>query len=190
MRRKLSLLMASVALLAATVARAEEPKVSGFRGDLLTNLNDAAGKVVELAEAIPAEKYGWRPAPGVRSVAEVFTHIAGGNYFLLGFAGVKAPAGMGPEDALDKETDKAKIIAELKKSYDFTRDAIGKMSDADLDAKVKLPWTEMSKRSVLLIVDTHSHEHLGQAIAYARSNGVVPPWTAREQAPPPAKKGS
>jgi uncharacterized damage-inducible protein DinB len=191
MRRKLSMLAASVALLAASAARAEDAKLSGFRGDLMANLDDAAGKVIELAEAIPAEKYGWRPAEGVRSVAEVFTHLAGSNYFLLGFAGVKPPAGMGPEDALDKETDKAKIIAALKSSYDFTRDAIRKAADSDMDTKMKLPWAEMSKRSILLLTVTHSHEHLGQQIAYARSNGVVPPWTAREMAAAAAaKKGS
>jgi uncharacterized damage-inducible protein DinB len=187
MQRKLTLAAAALLLLAATGLRADDAKgatLTGLRADLMANLDDAAGKVVELAEAIPAEKYGWRPAQGVRSVGEVFTHIAGGNYFLLGFAGVKPPAGMGPEDALDKETDKAKIIAELKKSYDFTRDAIRNAADADLDAKVKLPWAEMSKRSVLLLTVTHSHEHLGQSIAYARSVGVVPPWTARQQAPP------
>jgi uncharacterized damage-inducible protein DinB len=191
MRRKLTMVMATAALIAAAAVRAEDAKVGGFRGDLLANLDDAAGKVVELAEAIPAEKYGWRPGEGVRSVGEVFTHIAGSNYFLLGFAGIKAPAGMGPEDALDKETDKAKIIAALKTSYDFTRDAIRKASDSDMDTKMKLPWTEMSTRSILLLTVTHSHEHLGQAIAYARTNGVVPPWTARENAAAAAaKKGS
>jgi uncharacterized damage-inducible protein DinB len=191
MRRKLSMVAASVLLLAATAARAEDAKPAGLRGDLITNLDDAAGKVIELAEAIPADKYGWRPGEGVRSVAEVFTHIAGSNYFLLGFAGVKAPSGLGPEDALDKETDKAKIIAELKKSYDFTRDAIRKAADSDMDTKMKLPWTEMSKRALLVATVTHTHEHLGQAIAYARVNGVVPPWTARENAAAAAaKKGS
>jgi uncharacterized damage-inducible protein DinB len=190
MRHKISMVMASVALVAATAAHAEDAKVGGLRGDLIANLDDAAGKVIELAEAIPAEKYGWRPGEGVRSVAEVFTHIAGSNYFLLGFAGIKPPAGLGPEDALDKETDKAKIIAALKTSYDFTRDAIRKASDSDMDTKMKLPWAEMSKRSILLLTVTHSHEHLGQQIAYARTNGIVPPWTARENAPAPAKKGS
>ncbi len=193
MRRKLSLVAGTLLLLAATGLRAEDAKgaaLSGLRADLMANLDDAAGKVVELAEAIPAEKYAWRPAEGVRSIGEVFTHIAGGNYFVLGFAGVKPPAGLGPEDALDKETDKAKIVAELKKSYDFTRDAIRNAADADLDTKVKLPWAEMSKRSILLLTVTHSHEHLGQAIAYARSNGVVPPWTARELAAAAAKKSN
>jgi uncharacterized damage-inducible protein DinB len=191
MRHKISMVMASVALVAATAAHAEDAKVGGLRGDLIANLDDAAGKVIELAEAIPAEKYGWRPGEGVRSVAEVFTHIAGSNYFLLGFAGIKPPAGLGPEDALDKETDKAKIIAALKTSYDFTRDAIRNASDSDMDTKMKLPWAEMSKRSILLLTVTHSHEHLGQQIAYARSNGIVPPWTARQNAAAAAaKKGS
>lgn len=185
MRRKLPLLAAALCLVAATGLRAADTKgaaLTGFRADLMAQLDDAAGKVVELAEAIPQDKFNWRPAPGVRSVAEVYTHIAGGNYFLLGYTGAKVPAGMGPEDALDKETDKAKVVAELKKSYDFTRDVIRNMPDSELDAKVKLPWTETTKRGLLLIAVGHTNEHLGQSIAYARMNGVVPPWTAREQA--------
>jgi uncharacterized damage-inducible protein DinB len=59
-----------------------------------------------------------------------------------------------------------------------------------MDTKMKLPWAEMSKRSILLLTVTHSHEHLGQQIAYARSNGIVPPWTARQNAAAAAKKGS
>ena len=175
MRRTVTVLTLALSLVAGALAAADAPAATGFRGDLLASLDDAAGKIVQLAEAVPADKYAWRPAPGVRSFGEVIGHVAGGNYFLLGFAGAKPAAAPGN---LEKETDKAKIIAELKKSYDFTRETINKMSDADLDKKVKLPWAEVSQRGLLLIVNGHSQEHLGQSIAYARMNGVTPPWSA------------
>jgi uncharacterized damage-inducible protein DinB len=175
MRRTVTMLTLALALVAGALAAADVPAPTGFRADLLASLDDAAGKVVQLAEAVPADKYGWRPAPGVRSFGEVVAHIAGGNYFLLGFAGAKPAAE--PAD-LSKETDKAKLVAELKKSYDFTRQAIRNVPDADLDKAVKLPWTETTERGLLLAVAGHTQEHLGQSIAYARMNGITPPWSA------------
>lgn len=178
MRRMVSMFALALLLTAGALAAGEAAAPTGFRADLLAALDDAAGKVVELAEAVPADKYGWRPAAGVRSMGEVFGHITGGNYYLLSFAGIKAE---GSKD-FEKETDKAKAVADLKASYDFVRKAIHDMPDADLDKRVKLPWAEMSQRALLIVVEGHSQEHLGQAIAYARMNNITPPWTARQQA--------
>jgi uncharacterized damage-inducible protein DinB len=156
---------------------------SGFRADFLQALDEIQQKVIQLAEAIPAEKYSWRPAEGVRSVGEVYMHIAGGNYFVLKLAGVEPPAGMsGDENMKENAGDKAKCIEAMKASMDFVRQQIQKTSDADLEKKIKLPWAETTVRGVYLILSNHMSEHLGQSIAYARMNGVVPPWTAAEQA--------
>jgi len=137
--------------------------------------------VKSLAEAIPAEKYAWRPADGVRSVGEVYVHVAGGNYLLGSMLGVKRPEGTGP-DMEKKIRDKATIVPGLKASYDYVRGAIEGLSDADLDKKVNFFGTEITERAVLLRALGHSHEHLGQSIAYARMNGITPPWTAAEAA--------
>jgi hypothetical protein len=75
----------------ATTAAPAAPAVSGLRADVNWQLTDLEKKLVTLAEATPQEKYGWRPAPGVRSVSEVYMHIAGGNYFLATFVGAKMP---------------------------------------------------------------------------------------------------
>lgn len=170
--------IAILMVMAASMAIAQE-RPGGIRGDVIGQVEFAGGRIMDLAKAIPAEKYGWRPAEGVRSIGEVVMHVAGGNYYLLGMAGIK-----GKEMAKDyeKETDKDKILAACKESMDWTKEMVTKMPDSDLETKVKIfGGMESTKRNVLLILVGHHHEHLGQLIAYARSNGVVPPWSAKEQ---------
>jgi uncharacterized damage-inducible protein DinB len=78
-------------------------------------------------------------------------------------------------------TDKAKIVELLKKSVENAKAAAMSISDADLEKKVKtFGDREMTGRQVLMTMLNHMHEHLGQAIAYARMNGVTPPWSAKE----------
>ena len=157
---------------AAAAQGAAAPK--GVRADMLAQLDDAASKLEQLASAIPEDKLAWRPAAGVRSVGEVVMHVTGGNYYLLSFAGVKAPA-----DAPQGENaaNRAMAIAQLKRSFDHVRTAIRGMSDADLDKPTTMFGQQTTYRNVYLTTVTHAHEHLGQLIAYARSNGVTPPWS-------------
>ena len=171
---------------AAAAARADDAAtLSGFRADAIGNMEYAAKELVSLAEAMPAEKYSWRPAPGVRSVSEVYMHVASGNYYLASFAGVKAPEGI-DRDMEKKITDKAQVIEALKKSIAHAHAAIQNTPDSDLDTKVKFFGRDMTKRAIFLVLVGHIHEHLGQSIAYARTNGVVPPWS-QEQGEAPKK---
>jgi uncharacterized damage-inducible protein DinB len=153
---------------------------SGFRADLLDQFDDVSKKIVDLAEAVPADKYGWRPAPGVRSVSEVYMHIVGGNSYIPSFLGMKPMAGV--ERGMEKSvTDKARVVELLKQSMSHARSAVLATPDADLDKKVKIfGGAEASERAVLMIIGNHLHEHLGQSIAYARANGVTPPWSRSE----------
>lgn len=155
--------------------RPAAPAAKGFRADFLMNLNDVQDKLVTLAEATPAEKFAWRPAGDIRSISEVYMHIAGGNYFLATFLGVKAPA-------LDRDMEKNvrtkdAVVAELKKSFDHLRNAINTVPDAELDKAVKMFGNTTTQRGVMVTMLSHLHEHLGQSIAYARMNAVVPPWS-------------
>jgi uncharacterized damage-inducible protein DinB len=174
----------ALAVLAAPAALAQAPAAAapaaGFRAEFLAQQDRVEKEILGLAEATPADKYGWRPAPSVRSISEVYIHIVGGNTFLLGFAGVKPPAGM-DKDMEKNVTEKAKVIDELKKSFAHLRAGIAATTDADLDKPVKFFGTDSTVRGVLLTVANHEHEHLGQTIAYARMNGIVPPWTAEQQ---------
>jgi uncharacterized damage-inducible protein DinB len=151
---------------------------SGFRAEFLHDFDDVSKKIVELAEAVPAAKYNWRPATGVRSVSEVYMHIAGGNYFLATFAGAKPPSY--DTRNLEKITDKARVIDELKKSFEYLRVVATHGTEADLEKPIKMFGYDTTHRGALMAVLNHLHEHLGQSIAYARMNGVVPPWSARE----------
>jgi uncharacterized damage-inducible protein DinB len=150
-------------------------KATGFRAEFVADLDDVEDKITQLATAVPAEKYSWRPAPGVRSAGEVFMHIAGGNYFLATFVGAQPPADL-PKD-LERITDKAAVLSEMKKSFDHLRRVIGAESDADLEKSVNLFGKPATHRYVFTTILNHLHEHLGQSIAYARMNGVVPPWS-------------
>ena len=158
-------------------AQPSPAKVPGFRGLFLKQLDDVQSKIVSLAEAVPQEKYTWRPAEGVRSISEVYTHIASANYFLPNFIGIKPPATFSP--AITKETDKAKVIDALKGSFEHLRQVALNLSDADLEKPVKLFGQDTTYEGVLFLIANHMHEHLGQSIAYARTNGVTPPWSKR-----------
>jgi uncharacterized damage-inducible protein DinB len=134
-----------------------------------------------LAEAIPGEKYTWRPAPGVRSVAEVLLHASAANYNMYKLVGAKIPEGIDTKNMEQSTTDKGRVIAMLKESYAHARQAITDMPDADLEKTMDWSGGKITERGVLLFIVPHIGEHLGQLIAYARFLGVVPPWTADEQ---------
>jgi len=170
-----ALLISALALLAA-LQTPQAPPTRGFRAEFLRDLSDVEKKIEDLAAAVPAEKYTWRPAPGVRSVSEVYMHIAGGNYFLASFVGMKPPAY--DESALERINNKQRVLAELKKSFDHIRMAALNASDADLDKPIKMFGNDTTVRGAFMTALNHLHEHLGQSIAYARMNGVVPPWSA------------
>jgi uncharacterized damage-inducible protein DinB len=177
---------------AAASARAQAPAAApSFQADYATDVDFVGKRLVDLANAIPAEKYSWRPTPGVRSVSEVFMHVVGADYLLPSLIGGKLPDGFS-RDMEKTVTDKAKVIEWLKKGMENARAAGTGMSNADLDKKVTVKFLggEVTQRRVLMIVETHMHEHLGQSIAYARSIGVTPPWSEGDAAPPAKKSGS
>jgi uncharacterized damage-inducible protein DinB len=144
------------------------------QSELLANFDGTQKKIIALAEAIPADKYGWRPAEGVRSISEVFMHIAGANYMIPSALGAKPPAGIS-RDMEKTVTDKAKVVEQLKGSFTHVRTALEGVEDP---AKAtKLFGRDSTYGNTQLLIVTHLHEHLGQAIAYARVNNVTPPWS-------------
>ena len=173
-------LAAAIMGVAATMsyAHADTP---GIRSEFLKSIADVEEKALSLAAATPEKKFAWRPGKGVRSVSEVYMHMAGANFILPSFAGIKAPEGLSPE--MEKTvTEKAKVVESLKSSFAHVKKAIEDTPDANLDNVVKTFLGEMSVRSLYLVAVNHGHEHLGQSIAYARMSGVTPPWTAEMEA--------
>ena len=153
------------------------PGVTGYRSEVLSEVIVQEDKFMRLANAIPAEKYTWRPVPEVRSFAEVFLHVAGANYNLYKLVGAQPPAGLELKGLGKSTTDKAKVIATLKDSFEHAKKAITAMPDADLEKSMEWFGGKITERGILLFIVRHGAEHLGQSIAYARMVGVVPPWT-------------
>jgi uncharacterized damage-inducible protein DinB len=160
-----------------------------MKAQALVDLDDMHKKFVGLATAVPQEKYTWRPADGVRSISEVFLHISAANYNIPTMLGTPAMPEYMAKDFDKSTTDKAKIIDQLNKSFEYAHSAIEKMSNADFAKPEKKLGPDANDGDVVYILVTHAHEHLGQSIAYARVNGIVPPWTAAAAAAAAAKKG-
>lgn len=166
------------------------PGVTGYRSEVLAEVMVQEDKFMRLAEAIPADKYTWRPSADVRSIAEVFLHVSAANYNLYKLVGTPPPDGFNV-NGFDKSTsDKAKVIATLKDSFAHARKAITSMPDANLEKSLDWFGGKNTQRGILLFIVRHAAEHLGQSIAYARFIGVVPPWTADMQKKQPDKKES
>ncbi len=166
---------------AGAPAAADAP-TAGYRAEFLRELADLESKFVRLAEQMPAEKYAWRPAEGVRSIGEVFLHVAAANFGLSRRIGTPSPANFQPQTFEKSTTDKAQIVDQLKQSFAHMRGAALKASDADADKT--MPWfggSTITQRGFLVFLVRHAGEHLGQSIAYARVNDVVPPWTEDAQ---------
>lgn len=151
-----------------------------FQNETSGSLSYISGQVMQLAQAIPAEKYSWSPQSGVRSVAEVCAHIISANYFFGSKLGAKIPEGVNMETLEKDLKTKEAITAELKRSYDVIIGAVKNVKDAGLSTKVEFPFPgEFTQMTAVLIALGHSNEHLGQLIAYGRMNGVTPPWSQK-----------
>ncbi|HEV2447173.1 MAG TPA: DinB family protein [Candidatus Sulfopaludibacter sp.] len=150
--------------------------------DLLLPFGMMEQQVTALAREVPEEKYGWRPGPGVRSFREVFLHIAYGNQLML-----KIGEGLQGDDLqktidaqLKAETEaltKEQVLQKLAEGFAAVRSALEGASAAALAREVNFFGTATTQRGILTSLDTHIAEHLGQAIAYSRMNGIVPPWS-------------
>lgn len=154
------------------------PQPAGLGQGWLPEFDHAASQIQALAEAIPAEKYSWRPSPGVRSVSEVLMHVALGNYYLLDQAGAKIPDDTPPiAPDLEKKTEKKEeVIRWLQRSFDAVRRGY---ATTDRTRKRQFFGKPSTAEHVFLRMLVHNHEHMGQVIAYARTIGLVPPWTEK-----------
>lgn len=151
--------------------------------DILLSFSDSESKVIELAKAVPEEKYSWRPAPGVRSFGEVFVHIAAGNQLLLKLA-TTSPTPAELNNTLEEQAkfekqpySKARILEMLTESFAAVRKSLESARAGMLARDTVFFGTQTTRRGVFVNLDVHIGEHLGQAIAYARMNGITPPWS-------------
>jgi len=146
------------------------------------------GRLSQLAEAMPENTFGWRPTEGVRSVSEVYLHAAFANYICVTMSGGSVPDEVGfvmdfskANDWDTQTTDKEAVVEKLNQSFDILKKRIGELNQEDLDREVEVFGMTMSVRNFMISMIAHSHEHLGQGIAYARMNDVTPPWSEKQE---------
>jgi uncharacterized damage-inducible protein DinB len=157
-----------------------------MKAQALLDLQAVNKKCVDLAEALPSDKLTWRPSADTRSFAEVFLHVAGERYGILSMMGAKPPAGFKAREFEKSTTEKDRIVHDLNQSSDFANKTISSMSNADFAKPLPKLGPQANEGDVVYILIADAHEHLGQLIAYARQNGIVPPWTAQKE----KKKGN
>jgi len=163
-------------------------QTSDFKSEYLVEFGAASRQIAALAKAMPADKFDWRPGPGVRSVGEVYVHIAETNVLLLGFLGMRVdfpgPRFSGKDTAGEIITrnlefektvhGKDHVVALLERTLDAVKTSL---ASADMEKPVEMFGRKTTARAVYLRILAHANEHMGQSIAYARMNGVVPPWS-------------
>ncbi len=155
---------------------------SGFAQDnvVLAGLNGmlqySQSNIEALAEAFTQEQLDWRPAEGVRSTGEAIMHVASANYYFAMRMGFAPPEGV---DMMSMESikDKATIVDTFKKSAAFILEKVQMVDPASFGEEVDLGFMKQTRIGALMLILEHNAEHKGQLIAYARSNGVVPPWS-------------
>jgi uncharacterized damage-inducible protein DinB len=159
-----------------------------MKAQALADLQGMQKKFVDLANALPSDKLTWRPSADSRSFAEVLLHVAGERYQILALGGAVPPAEFNGKTFEKSTTDKAQIVAELNRTWEFAQKTINGMSNADFAKLVPKLGPQANAGDVVYILVADAHEHLGQLVAYARENGIVPPWTAEAKKKAAAKK--
>jgi DinB superfamily len=184
-RRAFLVFSITAVVCAGTPARAgaqDTPKevAAAIKAGFVADLDELQGKFVGLAEAFPQDKYTWRPMEGVRSVSEVFMLAAFEGYTFIPASFGAKPAALGTREEMAKLrslTDKAEVVAHLKKGFAHAKQEMLTLDPATLTGKHKVMGTDMTVSETQLHISGDLHEHLGQLIAYARMNHIVPPWS-------------
>ena len=172
--RKIRFAFTALVLLPAALS-AQTPADS--KQEFMQQFEASMSKFIALAEAMPADKFTWSPGKGVMEVGHVYMHVANYNYgYPSNNMGAPKPVGV-DLSTIENERDKAKVVAALKASREYVRANVAKMNAADLATMTNLYGRQVPKWSVLLQLVSHMNEHLGQSIAYARMNSIVPPWS-------------
>lgn len=142
----------------------------------LASMNDASDKILQLAHAFSEEQYAWAPMEGVASVKGAIIHVAASYYFVARRLGTPPAEGLNVKE-LGKNAGKAETIAILQAARTHLVGAIQKVPTEQLAEEIDLFGAKAPRARLVLIAADHTHEHLGQLIAYARMNKVVPPWS-------------
>jgi uncharacterized damage-inducible protein DinB len=159
-------------------AQDKTPPSYDMKAQAILDLQQLQQKFTTLAEAIPQEKYSWRPAEGVRSINELFLHVAAAGFNFPTMKGTPPAPNFTAKGFEKSTTDKAKVVEWLNKSFTYAIASVQSMTNAEFAAALPKLGPDANQGDVIYLMVVHAHEHLGQSIAYSRSVGVIPPWTA------------
>ncbi|HEX2781710.1 MAG TPA: DinB family protein [Gemmatimonadaceae bacterium] len=160
----------------------DAPAAGAIRQQFLSDLDSLQSKFVALATAIPEDKYAWRPGAGVRSIGEAFMHVAS-EYYTFAPVAFTAPrstvVGRGREgfQKFEQMSTKADVLKHLNEGFAYAKQNIGALAADSLAGQRKIFGGDRTIIETSFAVAGDLHEHLGQLIAYARMNGITPPWS-------------
>jgi hypothetical protein len=148
-----------------------------------SQLSGVEREVVSLAEAMPADKFGFAPKAGefngVRTFAQQATHIASVNFEVAAAAlGEANPVDMGEnENGSANLKSKEQVVEYLKKSYAYAHKAMRMLTAENLMAPVQNAFgkNQVPRLSMVTVAQSHSFDHYGQMVVYARMCGIIPP---------------
>jgi len=163
----------TTAAAAAAAAPSTSPVADGLRG-----MEQRFARIlIAAAEAMPADKYNYRPTPAQMSFAQIQVHLANeGNDILCGnTAGVAVPQ----RAKVDTTATKEQLVARLKETFQFCEQAFAKMDDSKLAEPVSMFGMNMTRATALLITVGDWADHYSQEANYLRLNGILPPTAQR-----------
>jgi uncharacterized damage-inducible protein DinB len=164
----------ALVLLAQTAQVTQAQSAStDYRDEFLQHFARSSGKIMALAEAVPEDLYAWSPMEGVMHVAQVYMHLA---RYMDTSLGIPVPDGIEMSE-LESITNKSRVLEIYERSTEHVQESVTRMSEEDLTASTVLYGREVAGWAVLFQLLSHMNEHVGQSVAYARMNGIVPPWS-------------
>ena len=172
-----SFILFFLSVLIVPVNSQDKLSANQFKIDFFKVFDSSSGKMIELANAFPAEDYDWRPTENTRSIKETLMHITGTHYYLASKLNYPTPDGIEPGDLAESAKSKKEVLVTLSKSIEHARLAIEKIDDKQLLEKVNFFGGKETRQRVVLQVGEHMAEHLGQLVVYARLREVIPPWS-------------
>lgn len=167
----------ALALAAVPSVANAQTAAADVRDEIMRHFDASTRKFVMLAEAMPADRYEWSPGEGVMPVAQVYMHVARYNFrYLAENLGVTLPDDV-DLSTMESVRDKSQVMETLQRSIDHVTKSVEAMREDALDGQTTLYGRDVPGWAVLMQLVAHMNEHLGQSIAYARMNEVVPPWS-------------
>ena len=177
MKRRFPLILVGLFVTTGLQPAYSQSTPEDYRDEFMRHFEASSRKMMSLSEAVPEQLYTWSPEEGVFSIARVYAHIARYNFYYPETAlGIDVPADI-DVGKLEELTDKTQIREILQRSIEHVRASVSKMTETDLTRETELYGRKMAAWGVLFQLVSHMNEHVGQSVAYARMNGIVPPWS-------------